>query len=157
MATEVERKFLVRSDAWRAAVEAVVSIRQFYLAAAPDRSIRIRIRDGREAALTLKFGAGTYERQEFEYPVPLADAEAMQAFAIGRAIEKARHHVRHQGRLFEVDVFAGALAGLVMAELETPETVADAELPPWLGREVTGDRSYLNASLALSDSIAAVA
>jgi len=99
--------------------------------------------------LTLKFGSTARERDEFEYPIPLAEAQEMLAFAIGRVIEKTRHHVRHRGYLYEVDVFGGLLAGLVVAELETPEDVPDEMLPAWLGREVTGESRFYNASLAL--------
>lgn len=150
MAKEVERKFLVKADVWRARVERAISIRQFYLSVAMDRSVRVRISDGRQATLTVKFGAGQPERDEFEYDIPLQDALAMLEFAVGSVIEKTRHHVRHAGYLFEVDVFSGDLDGLVIAELETPDAVASAALPPWLGREVTGDQRYSNAVLALS-------
>ncbi|TPK69674.1 CYTH domain-containing protein [Mesorhizobium sp. B2-4-15] len=149
MGKEVERKFLVSSTAWRELVEADIRILQFYLATAPGRTVRIRISDGAAAKLTLKFGHAARERDEFEYPIPLADALEMLAFAIGRVIEKTRHHVRHRGYLYEVDVFGGGLAGLVVAELETPEDVPDEMLPDWLGREVTGEQKFYNASLAL--------
>ena len=149
MGKEVERKFLVSSTAWRDLAEADIRIRQFYLAAAPGRTVRIRISDGASAMLTLKFGSRARVRDEFEYSIPLAEAEEMLAFAIGRVIEKTRHHVRHRGYLYEVDVFGGPLAGLVVAELETPEDVPDEMLPDWLGREVTGESKFYNASLAL--------
>ncbi|TPM35470.1 CYTH domain-containing protein [Mesorhizobium sp. B2-3-3] len=149
MGKEVERKFLVSSTAWRELVEADIRILQFYLATAPGRTVRIRISDGAAAKLTLKFGHAARERDEFEYPIPLADALEMLDFAIGRVIEKTRHHVRHRGYLYEVDVFGGGLAGLVVAELETPEDVPDEMLPDWLGREVTGEQKFYNASLAL--------
>lgn len=151
MAKEIERKFLVANSAWRDSVEAEIRIRQFYLAAAPGRTVRIRISDGVGATLTLKFSGRGRGRDEFEYPIPLAEAQEMQAFALGRAIEKTRHHVRHGGYLYEVDVFGGPLSGLVIAELETPDMVPAAELPPWLGREVTQEGQYYNASLALGD------
>lgn len=151
MAKEIERKFLVSSSAWRDSAEAEIRIRQFYLAAGPGRTVRIRISDGSEATLTLKFSGKGRGRDEFEYPVPLAEAEEMQAFAIGQVIEKNRNHVRHGGYLYEVDVFEGRLAGLVIAELETPDIVPVEKLPPWLGREVTQDGQYYNASLALGD------
>jgi CYTH domain-containing protein len=149
MVKEIERKFLVSGNEWRDLAEADIRIRQFYLAAAPDRSVRVRISDGTSAKLTLKFGSKTRERDEFEYPIPLAEAEEMLAFAIGHVIEKTRHHVRHRGYLYEVDVFGGMLSGLVVAELETPEDVPDEMLPDWLGREVTGEQRFYNASLAL--------
>jgi adenylate cyclase len=148
MAKEVERKFLVDGDGWRGLSEAAVPILQFYLAANTGRSVRVRISGGTSAMLTLKFGSHGRERDEFEYPIPLEDAEELTAFAVGHVIEKTRHHVRHCGYLYEVDVFGGSLAGLVIAELETPDLVPEASLPAWLGREVTGDAAYYNASLA---------
>lgn len=149
MAKEIERKFLVESAEWRDAAEAEIRIRQFYLGALPSRSFRVRIIDGRSAKLTLKFGDRGRERDEFEYAIPLDDAEEMTAFAVGQVIEKTRHHVRHGGYLYEVDVFGSHLKGLVIAELETPEDVPDKLLPSWLGREVTGEPRFYNASLAL--------
>ncbi|TGS86987.1 CYTH domain-containing protein [Mesorhizobium sp. M3A.F.Ca.ET.174.01.1.1] len=149
MVKEVERKFLVASSAWRDRAEAHIRIRQFYLAAAPGRTVRVRISDDNSARLTLKFGSSARERDEFEYPIPLADAEETMAFAVGRVIDKTRHHVRHRGYLYEVDVFGGVLAGLVVAELETPEDVPGEMLRDWLGREVTGEQRFYNASLAL--------
>ena len=151
MATEVERKFLVKSEAWRSQVEKTIDIVQFYLAVSSDRSVRLRISDGGAARLTLKFGSHLPVREEFEYEVPLADALEMQSQAVGTVIEKIRHHVRHRGYLYEVDVFAGRLDGLIVAELETADTVPVDRLPSWLGREVTGDMRYSNAMLALSD------
>lgn len=148
---EIERKFTVASGEWRDAVEAEIRIRQFYLAASKSRTIRIRIIEGGDAILTLKFSSGQRGRDEFEYPVPLAEAVEMLPFAIGRVIEKTRCHVTHEGYLYEVDVFGGPLAGLVIAELETPDEVPDEKLPGWLGQEVTDDPRYYNASLALGD------
>ncbi|MBL8576840.1 MAG: CYTH domain-containing protein [Mesorhizobium sp.] len=149
MAKEIERKFLVADAAWRDHVEAEIEMRQFYLAAGPGRTIRIRINNGIDAILTLKFSGPGRGRDEFEYAVPLPEALEMQAFALGRVIEKTRHHVRFGGYLYEVDVFAGSLTGLVIAELETPDIVPTENLPPWLGRDVTNDGRYYNAYLAL--------
>ena len=113
MAKEVERKFLVKADGWRGLVEAAIPIRQFYLAATPGRSLRVRISGGTVAFLTMKFGRHARIRDEFEYPVPLEDAEELAAFAVGRIIEKTRHHVRHQGYLYEVDVSKGILTLMI--------------------------------------------
>lgn len=148
MAKEIERKFLVAGDRWRAAASSSHAIVQFYLAASSDRSIRVRIRDGAEARLTLKFGAGTRERDEFEYTIPLSDALGMRAFAMGRPVEKTRYLVEHGGHCFEVDEFHGGLEGLLLAELETPEAASVSVLPQWIGEEVTDDPAYTNASLA---------
>ncbi|CAG1008857.1 MAG: CYTH domain-containing protein [Rhizobiaceae bacterium] len=149
MARESERKFLVAGDAWRACVGEVVTITQFYVFAEPDRSARVRVRGDGKASITIKFGDQGRHREEFEYSVPIGDAAEMRTFATGRVIEKTRHHVSWRGYVYEVDVFEGDLAGLVVVELETPDEVADADLPPWLGREVTGDSTYYNSSLAL--------
>ncbi|MDQ2634139.1 MAG: CYTH domain-containing protein [Pseudomonadota bacterium] len=151
MAKEIERKFLVSDSAWRDRVEAAIGIRQFYLVAAPGRTVRVRISNGASAMLALKLSGKGRGRDEFEYPVPMAEAEEMLEFAVGRVIEKTRHHVRHEGYLYEIDVFGGELAGLVIAELETPDDVPAESLPPWLGREVTQDGRYYNASLAMGE------
>lgn len=157
MAKEIERKFLVADPVWRTQVVAEIRIRQFYVAVGPGRTIRIRISDGAAAELTLKFAGKGRGRDEFTYTVPLAEAEEMQAFALGRVIEKTRHHVRHGGYLYEVDEFSGDLAGVIIAELETPDLVAATDLPPWLGREVTQDSRYYNAQLALGETSALTA
>lgn len=149
MATESERKFLVAGDAWRVCGGEAVAITQFYVFAEPDRSARVRIRGDGRATITFKFGDHGRHREEFEYSVPFADAAAMRAFAVGRIIAKTRHHVPWRGYLYEVDVFEGDLDGLVIVELETPDEVADADLPPWLGREITGESAYYNSGLAL--------
>lgn len=151
MATEIERKFLVRSDAWRVGVEKIIHIKQFYIAVTANRSVRIRISDGQSARLTMKFGSHTPVREEFEYEIPLSEAGEMLGFALGSVIEKTRHHVRHEGYLYEVDVFSGRLDGLIVAELETADDVPPSSLPTWIGREVTGDQRYSNAMLALSE------
>lgn len=151
MAIEIERKFLVRDDRWRGAVEKSIAIRQYYLSVAGDRSVRVRVSDETAARLTLKFGSNMPARAEFEYDIPLADAAEMEAFAVGQPVVKTRHHVRHAAYLYEIDVFEDRLSGLVVAELETPDAVGAALLPDWLGQEVTGDMRYSNAMLALSD------
>lgn len=153
MATEIERKFLVRDDTWRARVEKQIVIRQFYLAVTGNRSVRVRISDETSARLTLKFGSHTPVREEFEYDIPLPQALEMERHAVGVRIDKIRHHVRHGGYLYEVDVFSGRLDGLIVAELETADTVPVSALPAWIGREVTGDMRYSNAMLALSCDI----
>lgn len=149
MAKEIERKFLVNGSAWRADAGAGVAITQFYVATGEARSVRVRIADDAKAKLTVKFGGAARERDEFEYAIPVEDARDMQRFAIGNVIEKTRREVVHRGRVYEVDSFAGALDGLVIAELETADEVADDELPAWLGREVTGEEGFYNLSLAL--------
>ena len=148
MAKEVERKFLVSRSDWRQFAEPGIAIVQFYIASTSERSVRVRIRKGSEATLTIKFGGDKRIRDEFEYPIPPDEAREMMQFAIGSLVEKTRHLVRHRGHVYEVDVFAGALTGLVVAELETEVEVPDELLPSWLDREVTGQAEFYNASLA---------
>lgn len=150
MAEESERKFLVAGDGWRAGAARGAEIRQFYVASGSDRTVRVRIRDGRSAKLTLKFGGAARVRDEYEYELPVEDARELERFALGNVIEKVRSIVRHRDHDYEIDEFAGALSGLVVAELETADEVPDAALPAWLGREVTGDGAYYNAALALN-------
>lgn len=150
MAKEIERKFLVKSEAWLEKSEASRAIVQFYLTITAERSVRVRITDAKQALLTLKFGSDLRVRDEFEYDIPLTEAHEMQAFAVGAIIAKTRHHIRHDDYLFEVDVFSGSFEGLVVAELETADQVPDTVLPDWLGAEVTGDIRYSNASMALN-------
>lgn len=148
MAKEIERKFIVENDAWRAAAGASKAIVQAYVAIDGDTSVRVRISDGAEARLTLKSGFSGITRDEFEYPIPLADAHELVAASRGRLIEKTRHIVSFDGFDWEVDVFEGALAGLVVAEVELASEDDEPILPPWLGREVTGDPAWTNAMLA---------
>lgn len=154
MAVEIERKFLVRSDAWRAAaLDSGVPIRQGYLAcsgpAAP--SVRVRLA-GPRAMLTIK-GPGLLARQEFEYPIPPIDAQAMLdgGLCTGRIIEKLRTRVAHAGLVWEVDVFGGHLAGLVLAEVELSASDQAVALPDWVGAEVSRDGRYQNGALARAE------
>tara|TARA_R110002020_G_scaffold14638_28_gene51910 strand:- start:2279 stop:2755 length:477 start_codon:yes stop_codon:yes gene_type:complete len=148
MAREIERKFIVDSDAWRTGVESSRAIVQAYLAIDGDTSVRVRISGGDEALLAVKIGVSDMTRDEFEYPVPLEDARQMVAAHPARRIEKTRHLVRTGGYLWEVDVFEGRLDGLVIAEVEMASEDADPALPAWLGREVTGEAAWTNALLA---------
>jgi adenylate cyclase len=148
MATEIERKFLVVGDDWRAEVAHSVVIRQAYLSFTSAMAIRIRIVDDAKAFLTIKNAEPGIARSEFEYPIPLADGHGLIELRTGQVIEKRRHLVRIGGMQWELDVFEGPHAGLVIAEIELPDKDATFERPPWLGKEVTGDARYYNVSLA---------
>lgn len=148
MAREIERKFLVTHDGWREAATSARRLEQFYLFVADDRTCRARIAEGREARLTLKTGSGM-NRGEFEYDIPLADAEALRDSAVGHIIEKTRHVVPNGPHEIEVDVYEGDLQGLVVAEIELGSEDESYDRPDFLGREVTSDTRYLNANLAL--------
>jgi CYTH domain-containing protein len=151
MGIEIERKFLVAGEGWRdAATGPGVRMRQGYLAAGgPEQpSVRLRIA-GERAWLTVK-GPGGKVRAEFEYPVPVADAEAMLALSPLAVLAKTRFEVPHAGRLWTVDLFEAPapLAGLVLAEIELEDERVEPALPDWIGAEVTGDPRYSNAALA---------
>lgn len=147
MGVEIERKFLVVNDDWRVAADQGTPMVQAYLHVAEACSVRVR-RQGDEARLTIKGGNGTIERQEFEYPIPVADAEAMIASLCMRPVLSKRRFKVPVGRhLWEVDVFEADNAGLVMAEVELDSVDEAFERPAWVGEEVSGDPRYLNASL----------
>ncbi|ABS67614.1 CYTH domain-containing protein [Xanthobacter versatilis] len=146
MPVEIERKFLVKSAGWRAGARAC-TIRQGYLSSG-GATVRIRIADA-EAFITVKGKTEGIARAEFEYPIPLADAQAMlETLCAQPLIEKTRYAVEHAGRTWTVDVFEGENDGLVMAEVELQGADEHVELPDWAGEEVTDDPRYRNSSLA---------
>jgi adenylate cyclase len=148
MAIEIERKFLVADASWRGG-EAGVPYRQGYLAVGPPASVRVRIA-GAKAMLNIKNAMLDISRAEFEYPIPLEDAEALlEGLCDGRVVEKTRYKVPFAGHVWEVDEFCGANAGLVVAEIELKHVDEAFAHPPWLAAEVSGDPRYLNSNLAL--------
>ena len=148
MATEIEHRFLVTGDGWRAFATDSSAIRQAYIAIAEKVSVRIRINDESNAQLTIKSAEAARTRAEFEYSIPLDDARNMMRLRDGVVLEKRRHKVPIDGLTWEIDVFEGALDGLVIAEIELPDEDTPFQRPDWLGEEVTNDRRYYNASLA---------
>lgn len=148
MGTEIERKFLVTDPSVIDGVPGT-GLRQGYLSRAPERSVRVR-HAGDRAFVTVKGASVGPTRAEWEWEIPVEDAEGMLAICDGPILEKTRHLVEVAGRSWEVDVFAGPNEGLIMAEVEL-ETADDVVvLPPWVGREVTHDRRFYNAYLATS-------
>ena len=148
MATEIERKFLVRNRDWYRQADAGTPFLQGYLNEDGRSSVRVRI-EGERANLNIKSASAGIHRQEFEYPIPLEDAHAMLAgLCVGGLIEKTRYRVRHGGHLWEVDLFAGDNAGLVVAEIELQHETEAFERPDWLGEEVSDDARYYNHFLA---------
>ena len=154
MGIEIERKFLVAGDGWRAAAHAVVPMAQGYIndMGAMDRgqqkaSVRVRIQ-GDEAFLNLKSRELGHTRQEFDYPIPVEDARALLALCVGGRIDKTRHYVEHRGHLWEIDEFHGDNAGLVVAEIELGSVDEAFAKPGWLGAEATHAQRYYNLALA---------
>ncbi|MCK6587882.1 MAG: CYTH domain-containing protein [Polyangiaceae bacterium] len=147
MGTEIERKFLVVGDAWREGASGVV-YRQGYLCTTPERTVRVRV-GGAKGYLTVKGSRKGVSRLEFEFEVPLADATVMlDELCIRPLIEKTRFRIEYEGLVWEVDEFAGANAGLVIAEVELLREDQEVKLPPWVGREVSADDRYSNSNLA---------
>jgi adenylate cyclase len=147
MAHEIERRFLV--SRLPALPANGVAMRQVYLRADAGASIRVRICDGTRAILTIKGAGSGALRDEFEYPLPLADAQVISRLGIGAPIEKTRYELTCDDTTWEIDVFAGVNAGLIIAEVELDAIDTPLTLPPWVGREVTAEPRYRNASLAL--------
>jgi adenylate cyclase len=149
VAREIERKFIVTGDAWRPGARGV-PYRQGYLSAGAGAGCTVRARvAGDRAWLTIKGPAAQGARDEYEYLIPVADAEEMlEHLCTGGRIEKRRHRIPYAGHTWEVDEFTGENAPLVVAEVELDRIDAEVSLPPWIGLEVTDDPRYTNAALA---------
>ena len=154
MGIEIERKFRVTGEGWRAVATRVQPMAQGYLndlaaveGGTQKTSVRVRV-EGDRAFLNLKSRQPGHTRQEFEYPIPVDDAHQLLALSTGGLVEKNRHYIRHEGHLWEVDEFLGANAGLVVAELELDSADEPYARPDWLGAEVTELARYYNLALA---------
>jgi adenylate cyclase len=146
MGQEIERKFLVRGDAWREGATGT-AYRQGFLSTVPERTVRVRIA-GSRGTLTIKGRTVGARRVEYEYPIPLDDAEHMLTELCERPlIEKVRYRLAVGAHTWEIDVFEGDNAGLVVAEIELEREEEPFEKPAWLGEEVTHDARYFNANL----------
>jgi len=145
MGIEIERKFLSLDASWRDAADAGTRYVQGYLGG-EKCSVRVR-REGNEARLNIKSLTLGTTRQEFEYAIPVADAEALLASFCEQRVEKIRYHVDFAGKRWEIDEFLGDNAGLVLAEIELTSEDEPFERPAWLGDEVTDDLRYYNINL----------
>lgn len=147
MALEIERKFLVKNDAWRG-LGTTVAIRQGYLSRDVERTVRVRTKDDK-GFLTIKGKNNGAVRTEFEYPIPHDEADAMlDTLALRPIIEKTRTKIEYAGKLWEVDCFFGENDGLVLAEVELASETESVALPEWIGDEVTHLPRYYNSSLS---------
>lgn len=143
---EIERKFLVANDSWKTAkCIGQREMKQAYLLRGSDRSVRIRVTDNM-ALFTIKLGTGL-TRSEFEYEIPIDEANEMIDEAKLPCLHKTRFYIQNGNDTWELDVFHGALEGLLLAELELTEEAQFFEKPNWLGEEVTFDPAYLNSNL----------
>lgn len=147
MAVEIERKFLLKNDTWWPQVKHSTRIRQGYLGPISRASVRIRI-EGDKANINIKSAELAMRRMEYEYAVPLKDAQEMlDKLCEKPQIDKFRHQVKFGKHVWEIDEFLGDNAGLVVAEIELDDETESFEVPEWLGAEVTHDKRYYNVNL----------
>jgi adenylate cyclase len=146
MAKEIERKFLLASDAWRGLAVRSREMSQVYIAEGQRTSVRVRI-SANDAWLNIKCGGFTAVRDEFEYAIPLDDARALLKAVAAPPIEKTRYWVPYAGFEWEIDEFHGVNAGLVVAEIELDDEHQSFPSPPWIGKEITTLERYYNVNL----------
>ena len=146
MSLEIERKFLVKDRSFEALATAQSQISQGYLSREAERTVRVRLRDGK-GFITIKSKNRGAVRGEWEYEIPERDARELLTLCEGRVISKTRYLVPWQGMTWEVDVFGGDLSGLILAEIELPSADAEFCAPPFVGEEVTGNQQYYNSNL----------
>ncbi len=146
MGEEIERKFLVAGDGWRDGAEAT-RYRQGFLATEPERTVRVRLA-GPRGSITIKGKTVSARREEFEYEIPASDAQRMlDTLCKKPLIEKVRHTLPVGRHVWEIDVFEGENAGLVVAEIELESEDEAFDKPDWLAEEVTDDPRYFNSNL----------
>ena len=146
MPLEIERKFLLVSDDYTVNAK-TVDIKQAYLSADENMAIRVRV-EGIQASINIKSKKSDRVNHEFEYVIPLDEAQSLIRMSPYPIIEKIRHIVEYEGKTWEVDEFHGDNAELTVAEIELDDENEAFEKPPWLGEEVTADYRYLNSNLA---------
>lgn len=144
---EIERRFLLKNDTWRQHASAPQLLQQGYLSVEKACTMRVRI-VGEQAWLTIKGYVSDVSRSEFEYPIPLADAQKMLAQLCPFKVEKHRYIVEYENFVFEIDEFFGENAPLIVAELELPSEDTPFPRPDWLGEEITSHGKFTNAYLS---------
>jgi adenylate cyclase len=146
MGKEIERKYLVKNDSWRAGAKGK-RYRQGYLSTVKERTVRIRSA-GDKGYITVKGITVGDTRSEYEYEIPLADADEMlDKLAQRPLIEKTRYRIPQGEITWEIDEFEGENRGLIVAEVELKDAKQKVELPGWIGEEVSNDPRYYNANL----------
>jgi len=151
MNIEIERKFII-NDWWDRAssvkkAKKTKQITQFYLSVEGEAVTRVRIINNRFAQICIK-SEGLYEREEFEYEIPVDDARRLNSYAIYHTVKKLRHYMNHEGHLFEIDEFLTHNAGLCIAEVELDAVDEKVIVPDWFGEDVTGQERYYNVNMS---------
>ncbi len=146
MPLEIERKFLVTSNAYKSGAKPV-EITQAYLTIQDNLAIRVRIEE-HHASIAIKSKISERVNREYEYNIPLDEARSLMNLSEHASINKTRHLVDYKNHTWEVDEFHGENEGLIVAEIELDHENEKFEKPPWLGEEVTADYRYLNSNLA---------
>lgn len=146
MGKEIERKFLLKNESWRAEDFTKIEIQQGYLNSDPRRVVRIRLKN-RIGIITIKGKMEGITRIEYEYEIPYKDGVELLKLCEAPIIAKDRYLVLHHGKTWEIDIFKKENAGLKVAEIELNSEEEAFELPDWIGAEVTQDKRYLNSNL----------
>lgn len=147
MPTEIERKFLVKSEEWRTLGTGTI-YRQGYIATKKGTTVRVRLA-GNQGYITIKGASKGISRSEYEYSIPAEDAQEMlDNLCEPPLIEKTRYKIEIAGLIWEIDEFAGKNQGLIVAEVELTDANQTIEIPDWIGQEVSDDARYYNANLA---------
>jgi adenylate cyclase len=146
MPLEIERKFLLTNTDWKPQTQRSIVIKQGYLSAVSERTVRVRIAD-EKGILTIKGKNEGATRAEFEYEIPKEEALELIELCEKPIIEKTRHEVSINNKVWEIDEFEGENQGLVVAEIELESENEKVELPTWIGKEVTDEKKYYNSSL----------
>ena len=147
MPLEIERKFLLKSAAWKAHADEGTQYSQGYLVGSKDASVRVRIQ-GERAFINIKSATIGITRQEFEYEIPLVEAsEMLETLCEKPLITKVRYLIKNDNHVWEIDVFSGENEGLVVAEIELKDKDERFTRPSWLGEEVSDDKRYYNVCL----------
>jgi adenylate cyclase len=147
MATEIERKFLLGNSSWKDLADEGTAYSQGYLVGSDAASVRVRVQ-GKRAFLNIKSATIDITRQEFEYEIPLDEAnEMLETLCEKPLIAKTRYHLKNANHTWEIDVFSGENEGLIVAEIELNDKDEDFEKPQWLGDEVSDDARYYNVCL----------
>jgi len=146
MGVEIERKFLLKNDGWRKLAPKGIRMAQWYLNESGN-TVRVRIAD-QKAFLTIKSKSVGISRMEFEYEIPLADAESLKLLTQTPIVDKYRYVIPYCGHVWEVDEFLGLNEGLVTAEVEMQSEDEQVEIPDWIGEDVSDEKRYRNSNLA---------